>query len=78
MGWFSKCKHEWDEVACAYSDSIKDYTFKENAWINYSINDMLEALAIIQNGQTTIEYQCLICGDHYMSKTIGKRTNEFS
>ncbi len=34
---------------------------------------MLNARAVIQNGQTSIEYQCFNCGEHYVSKMAGVR-----
>ncbi len=74
MGWF-KCKHAWEETSCCYSEPIKDYKFKEDHWQNYTIIDMLEARSIIQNGLTTIEYQCIECGAHYTSKFPGKRVS---
>ncbi len=75
MNWFSapKCDHEWNEAACTYSESIKNYEFDEDVWQDYTLEDMLKTRSIIQNGQTTIEFQCLQCGDHYQTTMPGKR-----
>lgn len=77
MSWFTKkekCKHEWDPVACTYSDPLKNYEFDEDdGWNTITLADILYAKAVIQNGLTIIEYQCYICGEHYQAKLPGKR-----